>query len=391
MKLLHLFTILLLTIALNAQDDFFEPGYSIGGYGELHWNRELNKDGETTKNQMDFHRFIIYYGYNWTEEWSFKSELELEHNFVSSADADVKDLNTDADNDPATNEEDTYIVKTSGYGELELEQAYVNYHTDNWGFQGGVILPTVGLINEYHEPPLFLSVERPDYNKYIIPTTWFGNGFAFYGNVGDFNLRIALMEDLEGEAISTNGIRSARGKGYKTTGYSLVKNMSAVYTGISGLRVGTSLTLNDAPIDNEPDTSISIQMFEVNAKYSANNIYAVFEFGQNSFDGNNTTTDYYDDAGNKIGTLKTSSGYYLDLGYNIGGMVNTNKLIPWLRVSNVSIDTDTDSKITDYMRFGLTWWPIDNIAFKMDYGTKTKKSDSNNPTTQINLGIGYNF
>jgi hypothetical protein len=27
----------------------------------------------------------------------------------------------------------------------------------------------------------------------------------------------------------------------------------------------------------------------------------------------------------------------------------------------------------------------------MDYGTKTKKSDSNNPTTQINLGIGYNF
>ena len=32
-----------------------------------------------------------------------------------------------------------------------------------------VLLPTVGLINEYHEPPLFLSVERPLYNKYIIP------------------------------------------------------------------------------------------------------------------------------------------------------------------------------------------------------------------------------
>ena len=309
---------------------------------------------------MDFHRFIIYYGYNWTEEWSFKSEVELEHNFLPG-------------------------------GELELEQAYVNYHTDNWGFQGGVILPTVGLINEYHEPPLFLSVERPDYNKYIIPTTWFGNGFAFYGNVADFNLRIALMEDLEGEGITTSGIRDARGKGYKTTGYSFVKNMSAVYTGISSLRVGGSLTLNDAPINNKPDTSISIQMFEVNAKYSANNIYAVFEFGQNSFDGNNTTTDYYDDAGNKIGTLKTSSGYYLDLGYNIGGMVNTNKLIPWFRISNVSTDVNTDSKITDYMRFGLTWWPIDNVAFKMDYGTKTKKIDSDNPTTQINLGIGYNF
>ena len=351
MKLLHLFSILFIIIVLNDQDDFFEPGYSIGGYGELHWNRELDKDGETTKNLMDFHRFIIYYGYNWTEEWSFKSEVELEHNFVQDGD-----------------------------GELELEQAYVNYHTDKWGFQGGVILPTVGLLNEYHEPPLFFSVERPDYSKYIIPTTWFGNGFALYGNVADFNLRLAIFEDLEGEGISASGIRGARGKGYKTTGYSLVKNLSAVYTGINGLRLGGSLTLNDAPINDEPDTSISVQMFEVNAKYSANNIYAVFEYGQNSFEGNNFTSP-----------LKTSSGYYLDLGYNIGSMVNCNKLIPWLRVSNVSTDVDTDSKIADYMRFGLTWWPIDNVAFKMDYGTKTKKSDSDNPTTQINLGIGYNF
>ena len=34
---------------------------------------------------------------------------------------------------------------------------------------------------------------------------------------------------------------------------------------------------------------------------------------------------------------------------------------------------------------------LDNVAFKMDYGTKTIKSDTDNPTTQINLGIGYNF
>ena len=344
-----LFVMVIATLAM-AQDDFFQPGYTIGGYGELHYNRAQNGNDDATIT-LDFHRFIIYYGYNWTEEWSFKSEVELEHNFVSGSN-----------------------------GELELEQAYVNYHKEKWGFQGGVILPTVGLINEYHEPPLFLSVERPDYNKYIIPTTWFGNGFAFYGNIADVSLKIALMEDLEGEGITTSGIRNGRGKGYKTTGYSLVKNMSAVYTGISGLRVGGSLTLNDAPVNNEPDTSVSIRMFEINAKYSANNIYAVFEYGQNSFEGNNFTSP-----------LKTSSGYYLDLGYNIGSMVNCNKLIPWLRVSNVSIDTDTDSKITDYMRFGLTWWPIDNIAFKMDYGTKTKKSDSDNPTTQVNLGIGYNY
>ena len=95
------FTITLLSIfsLIFAQDEFFQPGSSIGGYGELHWNIANDADGNSTKNTLDFHRFIIYYGYNWTEKWSFKSEVELEHNFVAD-----------------------------GEGELELEQAFVNYH-----------------------------------------------------------------------------------------------------------------------------------------------------------------------------------------------------------------------------------------------------------------------
>ena len=65
-----------------AQDEFFQPGSSIGGYGELHWNKAYKVDGNETLNELDFHRFIIYYGHNWTEEWSFKSELEIIFNFL---------------------------------------------------------------------------------------------------------------------------------------------------------------------------------------------------------------------------------------------------------------------------------------------------------------------
>ena len=331
-----------------AQDEFFQPGSLLGGYGELHWNKTADADGNQTINTLDFHRFIIYYGYNWTEKWSFKSEVELEHNFVAD-----------------------------GEGELELEQAFVNYHAGNWGFQGGVILPTAGLLNEYHEPPLFLSVERPAYSKYIIPTTWFGNGIALYGNYSGFNFRFALLEDLEGEDISFSGIRGGRGKGFKTTGYSLLKNMSVVYTGINGLRLGGSVSMNDAPYENNADTSISVQLIEANAKYFANNIYAILEYGTTSF------------TGNKIDApLKSSSGYYLDFGYNIGGFINTNKLIPWVRISNVSKNDDDLSKQTDCLRFGITWWPIDDVAFKTDFANVTTDGTT---TTEFNLGIGYKF
>ena len=353
-----------------AQDEFFQSGSSIGGYGELHWNKASNANGESTKNTMDFHRFIIYYGYNWTEKWSFKSEVELEHNFVAD-----------------------------DHGKLELEQAFVNYHAGNWGFQGGVILPTAGLLNEYHEPPLFLSVERPVYSKYIIPTTWFGNGFAFYGNYSGFNFRLAIMEDLEGEGIFYDGnIRGGRGKGFKTTGISLLKNFSASYTGINGLRLGGSLSLNNAPLADEnknasSDSTIAVQLFEANAKYYANNIYAVFEYGKSEFKYEGSISPYYmtipDSTGEAITwTDFSSSGYYLDLGYDIGGMFNCNKLIPWLRVSNVSKNDDDISKQTDYLRFGLTWWPINDVAFKTDFANVTVED---NTTTEFNLGIGYKF
>ena len=185
------------------------------------------------------------------------------------------------------------------------------------------------------------------------------------------------MEDLEGEGISSDGIRDGRGKGFETTGYNLLKNISVAYTGINGLRLGGSLSMNDAPYDNDADTSISIQLVEVNAKYTANNIYAVLEYGTSSFTGNNMDAP-----------LKSSSGYYLDLGYDIGGMFNCNKLIPWLRVSNVSKNDDDISKQTDYLRFGLTWWPINDVAFKTDFANVTVED---NTTTEFNLGIGYKF
>ena len=341
-----LFVMIIATLAM-AQDDFFQPGYTIGGYGELHYNRAQNGNDDATIT-LDFHRFIIYYGYNWTEEWSFKSEVELEHNFVSG-----------------------------GNGELELEQAFVNYHSNLFGFQAGVILPSVGLLNEYHEPPLFISVERPEYSKYVIPTTWFGNGFALYGSMSGLNMRFVLMEDMEGEGIGA-GIRSGRGKGYKTTAYDWVKNISVNYTGIAGLRIGGSYTMNNAPIDNNPDSTVSFGLGEINLKYEANNIYAVMEYGNISYENNPSG-------------YTSSGGYYLDLGYNVAGFVGLEgRLIPWFRYSDYNRGNDNADKHYTIQRFGLTYWPISSVVFKFDYGTHQTES-ADDVKTQINVGVGYNF
>ena len=188
MNRFFIFTLtIILTSSVFSQDDFnldfLTSSTTVGGYGELHYNKTITDD--KTENMLDFHRFVLFYGHQWNDEWSFKAEVELEHNFVSD-----------------------------GEGELELEQAYVDYHfADYLGFQAGVILPSAGLINEYHEPPLFFGVERPEYHKYIIPTTWFGNGIAFYGNYSDFDYKFTVMEGFDADKISpSSGLRSARQK-----------------------------------------------------------------------------------------------------------------------------------------------------------------------------------
>ncbi len=300
----HICIIICLIVYGFSQDEFFEPGHTIGGYGELHWNQNWDADGNkkagNSGNQLDFHRFIIFYGYNYTEKWSLKSELEIEHNMIDgSGDYD---------------------------GEVELEQAYVNYHAGNWGFRAGILLASAGYINETHEPPTFLSVERPDYAKYVIPTTWFSNGFGFYGNYSGLDWKVNILEDLKASGIG-DGIRDARGKGYKTTGTSWTKNIAVDYNGMPGINVGGSMTMNNAPVDYKADGSvdntIGVNLTEVHGKYNKDNIMATFEYGTISYN-NNTAS-------------KGTSGYYLDLGYDVSEMVGCEgKLVPWFRYGRQS-------------------------------------------------------
>ena len=58
---LFYFTLLsfLITSAASAQDDFFTPTTTVGGYGELHYNQNVF-DSKKTEKKLDFHRFVLF-------------------------------------------------------------------------------------------------------------------------------------------------------------------------------------------------------------------------------------------------------------------------------------------------------------------------------------------
>ena len=322
------------------------PKTSLGGYGELHYDmKETNDNTGEEIGKLDFHRFIFYIKHQFSPKWSMMSEIEIEHNMV-------------------------YSVGDGGY--LAMEQAHLNYWNGTWGWQGGVILVPAGIINEYHEPPTFMSVERPEYDKYIIPTTWFDNGFAFYGSMSDFNWKVAFTGDLDGDAISSSkALRSARMKGVSSSATSWVKTIQASWTGMEGLKVGGSMTTNDAPKDD--GTSIGVTLTEFNGTYMANNIYARMEYGM---------IDYTD-----AGDLKSSSGYYFDIGYDIGDLVGCGEesnLYIWTRLSTYSTDDDDTSTEKEISLYGVTYKPMNNLSFKFEAGTK-------NDDDIMRVGLGYMF
>lgn len=346
-------SIILLYTKANAQElEFFEPKTTIGGYGELHYNYVKAESSEATK-KLDFHRFVLFFGHSFSEKWSVKAELELEHNYVAE-----------------------------GQGELELEQAYVNYHHAEYlGFQAGVVLPSIGLINEYHEPPLFFGVERPVYHKNIVPTTWFGNGVALYGFIKGFDYKVVIMEGLDADNFQAgSGIRGGRQKGFEADAENLLYNFRLDYLNIPGLKVGVSFTTNKAMGDS---IDIPVNLVELHTQYYNKNFYGVFEYGNISYDNQE---------------IKTSNGYYIDLGYNIGSLFNIEThIIPFLRYSNINTAAETISGGDLEKQYHIKQWivgasvkPIENIVFKIDYGINNQEL-GDIETTLINLGVGYTF
>ena len=71
----------------------------IGGYGELHYNNLDGEGGASDKEEIDLHRFVLFFGHQFNERTRFFSELELEHS----------------------------ISGEGKKGEIELEQAYVEF------------------------------------------------------------------------------------------------------------------------------------------------------------------------------------------------------------------------------------------------------------------------
>jgi len=164
---------------------------TVGAYGEMHYNNLKDQNSGDTKKEMDFHRFILFMGHEFTDKIRFWSELEVEHAYIKD--------NNDGSGSTAP-------------GEVAIEQAFLEFDlTPDMAARAGILLIPVGFINETHEPPTFYGVERPNVDKYILPTTWREGGASLTGRFGQgFSYDVLVHTGLQVSASDNYSIRNGR-------------------------------------------------------------------------------------------------------------------------------------------------------------------------------------
>lgn len=324
------------------------PGASIGGYGELHYNQVDSDAGDF--EEIDFHRFVLFFGYDFSERIRFYSELELEHALTSS----------------------------DAPGEVELEQAYVDFVLDqNLTAKTGLFLMPVGIINETHEPPTFYGVERNDVENVILPATWWEAGAALTGRFGSgFSWDMAMHSGL---AMPTQGgnafrVRSGRQKVAEALASDLAYTFRLKYTGIAGLELAASYQYQSDPSQVAGDGLDRGQLFSAHAAYQRGGFGLRALYGAWNFSG----------AAVEAANADQQDGWYVEPSFRF-----SDKWGVYARYEDLDAARDAD-KFTQN-EVGLNFWPTNGVVLKMDYRMRDNSISSISDFDAIDLGFGYSF
>lgn len=326
----------------------------IGGYGELHYNN-LETDGDEDVKQADFHRFVLFFGHDFSDRLRFFSELELEHSLAG-------------DGAP---------------GEVELEQAYVEYDLNaNHYTRAGLFLVPVGILNETHEPPTFYGVERNDVENIIIPTTWWEGGAGIggrYGNGLSWNVSLHSGLQMPTDGSSAFRVRSGRQKVAEALADDLAWTANVKYTGVPGLELSGTYHYEQDPSQLARDGLDEGQLVSVHGIFSRGPFTLRALWAQWNFDGDLV----------ELADADEQTGWYvepsvrLDLGGRDWGFYTRFEDLEGARTRDRF----------DQWEVGFNFYPHPDVVLKADWRNREHDlaSDSDRDFKGFDLGVGYQF
>jgi len=330
---------------------------TLGGYGELHYNNLESDNSTSSTDAVDFHRFVMFAGHQFSDKVRFFSELEIEHSIAGGG----KGIGQN-DSKP---------------GEVGLEQAYIEWDlAANQTAKAGLFLLPVGIINETHEPNTFYGTERNNVEKHIIPATWWEAGAAMSGE-----LRQGLSYDMAAHsglymAEGNHKPRDGRQKVGKAKADDLAFTGRLKYTAIPGLELAATLQYQSDVRQDEGAAAIDGTLFETHIAWQQDQFQLRALYAQWAFDkAINATKEGAD----------TQKGLYLEPSYRINDKIGVfARYSQWDNTAGSA----TDSETTQF-DLGINYWLHPNVVFKLDY--QNQHAAGGTGPDGINIGVGYSY
>lgn len=330
---------------------------SLGGYGELHYeggNRDI----------IDFHRFVLFFGHEFSDGIRFFSELEFEHAWVGQGRP----------------------------GEVELEQAYVQLDvTDEHRLNVGLMLVPAGIANETHEPPTFFGVERNPIETNIIPTTWWEAGIGLSGNFGASGIAYNIMTS-SGLNVARSGasaflVRGGRQRAANAMAHDPALTAQLRYTGLPGLELAASghyefdITQGAGDPASGDDVSAFLFSAHANARVGGWGLRALH------------ASWWIDSLAARASGRDYQTGYFIEPSYRfaVGGLRGEPGELGffyrynwWDNNAGITADTPTTQHV-----IGANYWPHPGLVFKLDY--LWQEMETGVKSDRINAGLGFQF
>ncbi len=347
-------------------------------YGHIDYNQKI-ENGVRHAGNLDVHRLVTLFGYQFSRKTQFVSEIEVEH------------------------------VK-----EIFVEQAFVQHQLGRYlNLKAGLLLIPMGMVNEQHEPTFFYSVERPLIDKVIVPSTWREVGFGISGLFPKSSLKYQLYlvnnplsyKDGQATISAGKGIRSGRQKGAESILTSFPGISSQVeYFGFNNFKTGISFyhgktntsLYSDYPVVDKvsrliiDSSRVKISMLALHMNYAFSNFTTRMQYVLAGFSDANRFNNF---SGSDVPDLM--HGYYLLASYDFIRDERIS-LAPFIRYSHLNNELKTSAKDDrlrrrgqDIWTIGLNYKPDPGVVFKIDF--QFYKNQDSQHFNQLNSGVGVWF
>lgn len=301
-------------------------------------------------------------------------------------------------------------------GSAEVEQAFLEWQLldEALALRAGLMLVPMGIVNQWHEPPVFHGVDRPMVDTVVIPTTWRELGLGFTGKLGEiWHYELYLTTTLDPLKLDPTGLSPALTFGSIARANAFAVNGRIEIEPVLGVIAGAAFFASDLGPNAEyytrsgkkRDLSLPLIGYALDARMRKFGIEARAVWAQFFFPNSGDLLGSYREDGSPLFPNVESTGPiaeriqggYIELAYDVFHLLHIgHELLPFIRLeyydTQAAVPSGYEAKPeldVQELTTGLTYRPIPQLAFKADLQLRDRRYGLDE--IQLNAGFGYMF